>query len=67
MSNAPAGESWEQEILARHRWGQHGEAAAAEHVRLMALWQAAQPVSEATRRIAEQITSLEYLQLGPRG
>ena len=52
-------ETWEEEILARHRWGQHGDKAKLEHSRLKQIWESIQPVDDATREIAKQIVALE--------
>ena len=57
--NTPASERWEEEVVARHRWGRDEDRAAAEHTRLRELWNAAQPASDDTRRIANQIVALE--------
>ncbi len=51
--------AWEREVLAGHRWGAHRGQAEAELERLRRLWQAAQPLSEAGGRIADQIVALE--------
>lgn len=52
-------EAWEQELLARHRWGQHGSRAKEEHACLKSLWDVIQPVNENTMAIVSQIVSLE--------
>ncbi len=53
-------EPWEKEILARHRWGQHGDDRASEELaRLGKLWDAAQPLGNACRDITRQIVALE--------
>jgi len=52
-------ETWRHEILARHRWGQHGGRAADELSRLNMLWEAAQPLDPRSTEIIEQITALE--------
>ncbi len=52
-------ESWENEILARHRWGQHGNRARSELLRFRKLWDVVQVVDRNTKAIIEQITSLE--------
>jgi len=52
-------EKWEQEILAHHRWGRHGDKAHEEHVRLKKLWETAQPFDESCQEIINQIISLE--------
>ena len=57
--NTPASERWEEEVVARHRWGRDEDRAAAEHTRLRELWNAAQPVSDGTPRITDQIVALE--------
>ena len=57
--NPDVREVWEQEVLARHRWGQHGDRATDEHKRLKRLWEAAQPPSENCNSIIEQIAALE--------
>lgn len=60
MTDEPAPrEAWGEEVQARHRWGQHGEKANAEHSRLKPLWDMIQPVDESTRQIANQIIALE--------
>ena len=53
------GEGWAQDVLARHRWGQHGDRAAEEHARLCRLWAAAQPLDDTALTIVEQIVALE--------
>ena len=52
-------ELWEAEILARHRWGQHGDKAQEELARLQTLWEAARPIESPCLAIAEQIIALE--------
>jgi len=52
-------ETWEDEILARHRWGQHGDKAESECSRLKQVWESIQPVDGATREIVKQIVALE--------
>jgi hypothetical protein len=53
-------ETWEQEVAAGHRWGQHGdETVQQELTRLRELWNAAQPVDGNVRRIIDQIVALE--------
>ena len=55
-TNARREEPWQQEILARHRWGQHGsERADTELSNLRSLWDAIQPVNENTREIIDPI------------
>ncbi len=50
---------WEDEVLARHRWGQHGEKATEELSRLRALWDSIQPVNDDTGKVIDQIVQLE--------
>ena len=53
-------QAWQQEILARHRWGQHGfDRAQAELSRMQPLWNAIQPVADSTSQIIDQIIALE--------
>ena len=52
-------EEWEQEVLAGHRWGRHGDKAGAEHSRLRHLWGTVEPVTDNTRGIIKQIVALE--------
>lgn len=53
-------EAWEQEVLAAHRWGQHGDGPAREErSRFKELWAAAQPMSENAKAVADQVVSLE--------
>jgi len=52
-------ETWEKEVLARHRWGQHGDLAERELSRLRPLWARIHPVDENTRKIVKQIIALE--------
>jgi hypothetical protein len=52
-------EEWEQELLARHRWGQHGNRASEEYARLKKFWKAAQPLSQKCKAVIEQIVALE--------
>ena len=52
-------EPWEKEILVRHRWGQHGDAAIRELERLRELWAAAQPLGGSAQAVLEQIVALE--------
>ena len=52
-------ETWEEEVFAGHRWGPHGDRANKEHSRIRELWDLIQPVSDDTRRIIDQIVSLE--------
>ena len=55
-----AKDAWQQGVLARHRWGQHGEdTAQTECARIGELWGAAQPISDAGCEITEQIVALE--------
>jgi hypothetical protein len=58
-ADVSAREPWEEEVLAGHRWGRHGEKAVTEHFRLRQLWAAAQPMNNDTRRIMDQIAALE--------
>jgi len=56
----PQLETWETEVLARHRWGQHGDdRAESERSRLETLWARIQPTDEATNKILDQIVVLE--------
>lgn len=57
--NPDVREVWEQEVLARHRWGQHGDRASKEHTHLKNLWEATQPPSKNCNSIIEQIVALE--------
>jgi hypothetical protein len=50
---------WEREVLARHRWGRHGDAAGEELARLRELREAAGPLGEKCGALAEQIVALE--------
>ena len=51
--------TWEQEVLANHRWGQHGDdQATEERARLRELWSAAE-LSPEQVEIAHQIVGLE--------
>ena len=65
MSTPPQGQerearpAWEREVLARHRWGQHGEKANEELARLRKLWESAQPLDPSCQEIVEQIIALE--------
>lgn len=52
-------EVWEQEILARHRWGRHDDRAPEELALLKPLWEAACPLDEPCQAIMEQIIALE--------
>lgn len=55
-----AKDAWQQEVLARHRWGQHGEDRAQQECdRIGELWLAARPISDVGCVITEQIVSLE--------
>jgi hypothetical protein len=59
-NTSPPLELWEREVLAGHRWGRHGDQAAArELARLRARWARIQSVGETVRPIAEQIAALE--------
>lgn len=58
MSEAAAREAWETEILYPHRWGGSDARAEEEWARLRSLWDAAQPVEEATRAIARHICQI---------
>ena len=51
--------AWEQEVLVRHRWGQHGEEAYSELERLRELWKAAKPMDADCEAIIDQIIALE--------
>jgi hypothetical protein len=52
-------EKWEQEILARHRWGRHEDKARQEQERLKKLYQKAAPLDGVCQAILEQIMALE--------
>jgi hypothetical protein len=59
-------EVWEEEILAKHRWGRlplwfgsHKGAAKKEHSRLKKLWKRSQPLDVESHRIIKQIIALE--------
>ncbi len=52
-------EAWEDEVLEGHRWGCHGQHAAEEHERLIALWQDAKPLDDDARELILQILCLE--------
>jgi hypothetical protein len=56
---ASADEEWQKEVLYEHRWGWDTCRADKELTRLTKLWEAAQPVSQAARRVAGQIVALE--------
>jgi hypothetical protein len=51
--------AWENEILANHRWGQHGDKALDELGRLTKLWEMAQPLDPSCSEVITQILSLE--------
>jgi hypothetical protein len=50
---------WEREVLARHRWGRHGDAAGEELGRLRELRGAAGPLDGKRQTLIEQIVALE--------
>ena len=51
---------WEDELFARHRWGQHGEnAARRERVHLRSLWDEIQAPGETFIRFVEQVIGPE--------
>jgi hypothetical protein len=52
-------ELWEHEVLARHRWGRHGDAAKDELARLRKLREAAGPLGRRGEAVMEQIVALE--------
>ena len=52
-------ETWEQEILARHRWGRYGDKAEQEHERLKKFYEKAEPLDNPCRAIISQIITLE--------
>ena len=52
-------EVWEKEVIAKHRWGQHGNKAAEELSRLRRLWDSIHPVDYNTNRIIDQVVALE--------
>jgi hypothetical protein len=54
-----ADDVWEREVLARHRWGRHGDAAGEELARLRELREAAGPLDEKCGALVEQIVALE--------
>jgi len=39
-------ELWQKEVLARHRWGRHGDRGVEEVARLQKIWEAAQPLDQ---------------------
>ncbi len=50
---------WEREVLARHRWGRHGDVAKGELARLRKLREAAGPLGRRGEAVTEQIVALE--------
>lgn len=50
---------WEREVLARHRWGRHGDVAEEELARLRKLREAAGPLDGKCEAVIEQIVALE--------
>lgn len=50
---------WEQEILARHRWGRHGDRAKPEHKQLKKLYEKTIPLDSSCQAIIDQIIALE--------
>lgn len=50
---------WEREVLARHRWGRHGDAAREELARLRELHRAAGPLDAKCEKVVEQVVALE--------
>jgi len=52
-------EAWEEEVLAGHRWGRHGDRADGELTRLRKLWNGARPLGKAAAAVLEEIRSLE--------
>lgn len=54
-----ASDIWEREVLARHRWGRHGDAARGELARLRKLREAAGPLGRKGGAVMEQIVALE--------
>lgn len=60
MTDLRCTQPWQQEVLAHHRWGQHGSTRAEEELEhLQPLWEAIQPVQEKVHRITSQILALE--------
>ncbi len=57
--SSPPREVWEEELLAGHRWGPHGDRAVEELSRLRELWDSIQPVDDSTRGVTDQIVALE--------
>jgi hypothetical protein len=51
--------AWEREVVARHRWGRHGAAAAEELARLSALREGAGPLDGKCEAVIEQLVALE--------
>jgi hypothetical protein len=51
--------AWEEEVLARHRWGRHGERAGREHARLAELWRRAEPLDTDAEAVLAQVIALE--------
>lgn len=54
-----ADDLWEREVLARHRWGRHGDVAKDELARLRKLREAAGPLGRRCEAVIEQIVALE--------
>jgi hypothetical protein len=52
-------ELWESEVVARHRWGRHGDVAKGELARLRKLREAAGPLGRRGEAVIEQIVALE--------
>jgi hypothetical protein len=53
------GETWEQELLFRHRWGQHGDIAHEEHDRLKKFREAAGSLDQSCLAVVQQIIAIE--------
>ena len=56
---AHAREAWEEELLAKHRWGAHADKTTSEHHRLRTLWDALPPEDRPNNELVDQIVALE--------
>ena len=54
-----ARDAWEEELLAKHRWGAHADQATSEHHRLRTLWDALPPEDRPSNELVDQIVALE--------
>jgi hypothetical protein len=54
-----ADDLWEREVIARHRWGRHGDVAKGELARLRKMREAAGPLGRRGEAVIEQIVALE--------